>query len=266
MYLDFLKMSFKDIKQYVSLKDEVGQLQTADFLIKDHRKNVSNLGKQILKNKDKKEKEIKRVQGMYGFDKNFGDIIIAGVDEVGRGPLAGPIVGAAVVLDLNALEDDIILGINDSKKLSSKKREELAEIIKEKALSYEIAGLDNKEIDEKGIAWCNNEIFKIACSKLNKKPALVISDGYAVKGLNIRNNFVVKGDAKSASIACASIIAKVYRDNLMHKYAEKYPQYGFEHNVGYGSTEHIEAIKKYGICPIHRMSFLKNIIDRQRET
>lgn len=260
MYLDFLKMSFKDIKEYISLKDEAEQLKLASFLIDDNRKNVSSLGKQILKNEEKKQKEIKRVQGMYDFDKNFGNIIIAGVDEVGRGPLAGPIVGAAVVLDLNALNDDIILGINDSKKLSPKKREELSKVIKEKALSYEIAELDNKEIDEKGIGWCNNEIFRIACSRLNRKPDLVISDGYAVKGLGIRNNFVVKGDAKSASIACASIIAKVYRDDLMHKYAEKYPQYGFEHNVGYGSTEHIESIKKYGVCPIHRMSFLKNIL------
>jgi len=258
--LDFLKMSFKDIKEYVALKNEAEKLEIADFLIKDNRKNVSNLGKQIFKNQEKKEKEIKRVQAMYDFDKNFGNIIIAGVDEVGRGPLAGPIVGAAVVLDLSALNDEIILGINDSKKLSPKKREELSEIIKEKALSYEIASLDNNEIDSKGIGWCNNEIFKIAVSKLNVKPELVISDGYAVKGINIRNNFVIKGDAKSASIACASIIAKVYRDNLMHKYAKEYSQYGFEHNVGYGSTEHIDAIKKYGVCPIHRMSFLKNII------
>lgn len=260
MYLDFLKMNFKDIKQYVSLKDEKEQLEIADSLITDSRKNVSSLGKQILKNKEKKDQEIKRVRGMYNFDKNFGDIIIAGVDEVGRGPLAGPIVGAAVILNLNVVDSELILGINDSKKLSPKKREELSKIIKEKALSYEIAELDNREIDEKGIGWCNNEIFKIACSRLNKKPALVISDGYAVKGLNIRNNFVVKGDAKSASIACASIIAKVYRDELMHKYADKYPQYGFESNVGYGSTGHIEAIKKNGVCPIHRMSFLKNII------
>lgn len=261
MHLDFLKMSFKDIKEYISLKDEAEQLKLASFFINDNRKNVSSLGKQILKNEDKRQKEIKRVQGMYDFDKNFGNIIIAGVDEVGRGPLAGPIVGAAVVLDLSELNDDIILGINDSKKLAPKKREELSKVIKEKALSYEIAALDNKEIDEKGIGWCNNEIFKIACSKLNRKPDLVISDGYAVKGLGIRNNFVVKGDAKSASIACASIIAKVYRDDLMHKYAEKYPQYGFEHNVGYGSKDHIETIKKYGVCSIHRMSFLKNILN-----
>lgn len=260
IYLDFLKMSFKDIKEYVASKNETQQLEIANFLIKDNRKNVSSLGNQIFKNQEKKEKEIRRVQAMYDFDKNFGNVIIAGVDEVGRGPLAGPIVGAAVVLDLSALSDEIILGINDSKKLSSKRREELAEIIKEKALSYEIASLDNNEIDNKGIGWCNNEIFKIAASKLNVKPELVISDGYAVKGLNIRNNFVIKGDTKSASIACASIVAKVYRDNLMHKYAEEYPQYGFEHNVGYGSTEHIDAIKKYGVCPIHRMSFLKNII------
>lgn len=255
-------MSFKEIKNTLDdMEEEERRLSAAHSILDDSRKNVQSLGKKIINSYNKKQKEIARVRKLYEFDKRFGNIMIAGVDEVGRGPLAGPIVGAAVILDLNAINDtDLILGVNDSKKVSAKKREKLSKIIKEKALAYEIALLDNNEIDKRGISWCNNEIFRIACSKLKVKPELVISDGYSVKGLNIRNNYIIKGDAQSASIACASIIAKVYRDALMHKLSKLYPQYGFQSNVGYGSREHIDAIKKYGVCPIHRMSFLKNII------
>lgn len=165
---------------------------------------------------------------MYDFDKSFGNYnVIAGVDEVGRGPLAGPIVSCAVILDLNVLDDALILELNDSKKLSEKKREELSIVIKEKALAYKVAYRTSKEIDDKGIGVCNNEIFLEACNSLKIKPELVLSDGYAVKGLEIDNKAVIKGDTKSASIAAASIVAKVYRDNLMKEYAEKYPCYGF---------------------------------------
>ena len=120
---------------------------------------------------------------------------MAGVDEVGRGPLAGPIVSAAVMLDLTANSRDIILGIKDSKKLSLKQREELSEIIKAKALCFSIAALDNEEIDNKGIAWCNNEIFKLASKSLKLTPQLVLSDGYSIKNFNIRNEFAIKGDS-----------------------------------------------------------------------
>lgn len=258
--MEFTKMSLKEIKSFLDSKDEKEQLELSKILIEDQRKNVNVLGQKIANRHKKREEEIRRVRALYDFDRSFGNIVIAGVDEVGRGPLAGPIVGAAVILNLSCADDELILGINDSKKLSSKKREELAAKIKETALSYEIGVLDNKQIDEKGISWCNNEIFKIACAKLKVKPDLVISDGYAVKGLPFRNNFIIKGDAKSASIACASIIAKVYRDNLMQEYAKEYTKYGFESNVGYGSKDHITAIKENGICAIHRVSFLKNIL------
>jgi ribonuclease HII len=180
---------------------------------------------------------------------------------VGRGPLAGPIVAASVILNLNYLHDrDLILGIKDSKKLSAKAREHLSDIIKSCAVSYSISELDNGSIDNYGISWCNNEVFKIAVSNLKVNPSLILSDGYAIKNISIRNEFVIKGDEKSASIACASIIAKVYRDNLMKQYAEVYPQYGFGENAGYGTEYHIEALKKYGPCKIHRMCFLKNIL------
>ena len=202
-----------------------------------------------------------RVREMYNFDKSFGDFqVVAGVDEVGRGPLAGPIVSCAVVLDLNVLDDELILWINDSKKINEKKREELAEIIKEKAVAYYIASRDSKEIDTRGIGVCNNEVFLEACNSLKIKPDLVLSDGYTVKGIQIPNKAVIKGDTKSACIAAASIVAKVYRDSLMKEYSKKYPHYAFEENAGYGTSKHIAGLKEYGPTEIHRMSFLNNIL------
>ena len=264
---DISKLSFKVIKEEISKIDFKELYNSSDYekivsiLTADTRKNVSSLGAKIIKDKEKFDSEKKRIRAMYDFDKSFGNYnVIAGVDEVGRGPLAGPIVSCAVILDLNVLDDALILELNDSKKLSEKKREELSIIIKEKALAYKIAYRTSKEIDDKGIGVCNNEIFLEACNSLKIKPELVLSDGYAVKGLEIDNKAVIKGDTKSASIAAASIVAKVYRDNLMKEYAEKYPCYGFECNVGYGSSKHIEAIKEYGPCEIHRRSFLNNIL------
>jgi len=228
----------------------------------DKRKNVQALGDKLNKFKLDTIKEIERVKGMYAFDNSFGSFtFIAGVDEVGRGPLAGPIVSASVVLDYGC-EDvyKLILGIKDSKKLTPKMREKLSEEIKEKAVSYSIALLDNNEIDTKGIGFCNNEVFKLACSGLKVTPDLVLSDGYPIKDFNIENEFIIKGDEKSAAIACASIIAKVYRDKLMEDYAKQYPAYGFDRNAGYGTGDHINAIKEQGPCAIHRRSFIKNFI------
>lgn len=247
------KIDFKKCENEI-IYSLINTLQSAE------RKNVKSLGDKLKRDYDKFLNEIERVKGLYVFDKQFGEKIVAGVDEVGRGPLAGPIVSAAVILDLNDEDiNNLILYINDSKAVNEKKREELAEIIKEKALSYSISSCTNEEIDEKGIAFCNNKIFKDAVSGLDIKPNLVLSDGYSIKDFSLKNEFVIKGDAKSASIACASIIAKVYRDNLMKEYAEKYPYYDFEHNAGYGTKKHIEGIKQYGSCEIHRKSFLKNI-------
>lgn len=206
--------------------------------------------------------EVARVSGLYEFDGSYGDYrFIAGVDEVGRGPLAGPIVAAAVILDRESLKNrDIILGINDSKKLSPHLREELSGIIKSRALCFNIHEYSNDVIDERGISWCNNEALRNAAEKLSVKPQLIISDGYPIRGTSFHNEFAIKGDSKSASIACASILAKVYRDGLMKEYDSAYPGYGFASNSGYGSSEHIEAIKKYGATEIHRKSFLTNIL------
>lgn len=269
LFQDSSKLNFKNIKDYVDiLKDQYFDIEKEKFfkiiklLADDSRKNVRNLSISLNKFIVKTEEEINRVKGMYEFDKKFSKcLFIAGTDEVGRGPLAGPIVAAAVILNLNYKDDkDLILGIKDSKKLSPTSREKLDKIIKSKALDFNIALVNNMKIDESGISWCNNEVLKKSVNGLKIQPDLVLSDGYAVKNLNLDNEFVIKGDAKSASIACASIIAKVYRDNLMKEYSKKYPNYGFENNAGYGTQEHIESIKKYGVCKIHRMCFLKNII------
>lgn len=268
MDLNLIEMKANEIKQYVSknLKEyskEFNYNVLIERLEADERKSVKKLSQNVYSFLENREKELNRVKNMYQFDAQFGNYIaIAGVDEVGRGPLAGPIVAAAVILDLKyENQESIILNINDSKKLSENIRNELDLIIKSRALSYSIAEISSCEIDEKGIAWCNNEVLKRAVNGLEKKPSLALSDGYAIKNCPIENKFVIKGDAKSASIACASIIAKVYRDNKMKEYSKIYPQYGFEKNVGYGTKEHIEAIKKYGYTDIHRKSFLNNILN-----
>jgi ribonuclease HII len=272
LFKEVNKLNIKVIKSYTDyLRKNYFNIEKEKFngviecLNKDSRKNVQILVQGLSRFLVKQEEELIRVSSMYNFDKNFGNYIyVAGVDEVGRGPLAGPIAAASVVLNLKCKDcKDLLFGIKDSKKLSASNREKLSKIIKTKAVSYNIAVINNTEIDERGIAWCNNEVLRRAASGLKVMPDLVLSDGYAVKNLNIENEFIIKGDAKSASIACASIIAKVYRDNLMKEYAKMYPGYGFEKNSGYGTEEHIAAIKKYGVCKIHRRSFLKNILSNQ---
>lgn len=259
--MDINKMSFLKIKEYVNNSSEESYRDIIELLKNDNRKNVQNLSKRLSIYLANRGKELERVRKLYEFDKNL-EIKgrLAGVDEVGRGPLAGPIVAASVILDLDVDDKDLILEINDSKKLTAHKREELSKIIIEKAKCYNIELIDKTEIDKYGIGVCNQKVLRLAAQNLEMKPDFVLSDGYAIKDVGIKNTFAIKGDSKSASIACASIIAKVYRDDLMKKYAEEYPEYHFESNSGYGSKEHIEAIKKYGPCPIHRISFLGNIL------
>ena len=267
LQLDITSLSYKDVKLYIDNIDIFEErkneniFKLIDKLSSDKRKNVKALAEKMKKEISKIEEEVKRIKKMYNFDKGFGNYkYVAGVDEVGRGPLAGPIVACAVILDLNAIDEDLILYLNDSKKLSEKKRYELEAIIKEKALAYYIAEKSNNDIDNLGIAYCNNQIFIEACTSMDIKPDLILSDGYLIKGINIENKSVIKGDAKSASIAAASILAKVYRDKLMKEYSKEYPYYSFEENVGYGTTKHIKGLKEKGPCKIHRMSFLKNIL------
>lgn len=185
---------------------------------------------------------------------------IAGIDEVGRGPLAGPVVTACVIMPYS--QGSIINGVFDSKKVSKKNREKLYDEILTNAIAYTIAVEDVKSIDEINILNATIKAMKRSYSELEIKPDLLLID--AVK-LNIAENekSIIKGDATSYAIASASIVAKVYRDRLMEKYSKSYPEYDFENNVGYGTKRHIEAIKIYGVTPIHRLSFLKNIIGEE---
>lgn len=181
--------------------------------------------------------------------------MICGVDEAGRGPLAGPVCAAAVILPPN-LE---IPGLNDSKKLSDKRRRELFPLIKEQAVAYAIAFADHKEIDEMNILQATYLAMDRAISQLTVKPDLALIDGNRAKDFGLPVETVVHGDSLSASIAAASILAKVTRDDLMLQMAQEYPQYGFEIHKGYGTRAHYEALAQFGPCPIHRMTFLKKL-------
>ena len=182
-----------------------------------------------------------------------GKKYIAGVDEVGRGPLAGPVVCASVIMPL----DDIIEGVDDSKKISEKKRQTLYEIIKSKAIAYSICEVSQTEIDQINILNAVKKCMTDAVNGLNVKPDITLVDGVDTN-LPINAEYIVKGDSKSYTIGCASILAKVYRDNLMTEYAKEYPDYGFEKHKGYGTKVHIEKIKEIGPCKLHRKTFIKN--------
>lgn len=181
---------------------------------------------------------------------------ICGVDEAGRGPLAGPVCAAAVILPPNTIID----GVNDSKKLTEKKREALFDVIKETAVSYCIAYASVEEIESINILKATMLAMKRAVEGLDVKADYAMIDGNKMPPLDIDGETIVKGDAKSMSIACASILAKVSRDRLLYEYAKEYPQYQFDRHKGYGTAAHREAIIKYGPCPYHRMSFLTKIL------
>lgn len=185
-----------------------------------------------------------------------GFSLIAGVDEVGRGPLAGPVVCAAVIMPLGL--DELIVGVDDSKKLSAKKREELAEEIKKRAVCYSIIEIDEKTIDEINILQATRLGMKRAVEELATTPNIVLTDGNMTIDIEHKQKSIIKGDALSYTIGCASILAKVYRDNLMDEFAKEYPYYAFEQNKGYGTKAHIDGIKEFGLCPIHRRTFTKN--------
>ncbi|MCI7085694.1 MAG: ribonuclease HII [bacterium] len=189
---------------------------------------------------------------------SLGYTNICGVDEAGRGPLAGPVCAAAVILPRNHIIEDV----NDSKKLSEKKREILFDVIKNQALSYSIAFATVEEIENLNILEATMLAMKRAVKGLNITPDFVMVDGNKCPEIDIKCESIVKGDANSMSIAAASILAKVSRDRLCYEYAKQYPQYSFDKHKGYGTKLHIEMIRKYGPCPIHRKSFLKKILSK----
>ena len=210
-----------------------------------------------IKRQAKLAKEIERTEALKKYEREYADYeYICGIDEVGRGPLAGPVVAGAVILP----KDCDILYINDSKKLSAKKREELYDIILEKAVAVGLGFVSNERIDEVNILNATYEAMREAINNLKVKPDILLNDAVTIPEVDIRQVPIIKGDAKSISIGAASIVAKVTRDRLMVKYDEVYPEYAFASNKGYGTAEHIEALKKYGPSPIHRASFIKNFV------
>jgi len=207
-----------------------------------------------------KEKEVERLNKLKEIENDLytkGMEHIAGIDEAGRGPLAGPVVIASVIMP----KDSFIEGVNDSKKVSEKKREKLYEQIIEEAVSYSVAIIDEKKIDEVNILNATKLGLTECIENLKTKPSIILVDALEhidTKGIPYMS--IVKGDAKSYSIAAASIIAKVTRDRIMRQWDEIYPVYGFEKHKGYGTANHISAIREYGLCPIHRRSFTKNFV------
>lgn len=210
-----------------------------------------------LKRLEKLEAEKKRIEELKKYEKEYAEYeYICGIDEVGRGPLAGPVVAGAVILP----KDCDILYINDSKKLSEKKREELYDEIMEKAVAVGIGYASCERIDEINILQATYEAMREAISNLKVKPDILLNDAVTIPGVDIKQVPIIKGDAKSISIGAASIIAKVTRDRLMVEYDEVFPEYKFASNKGYGSAAHIAALKEIGPCPIHRSTFIKNFV------
>lgn len=209
------------------------------------------------KQQEKLEKEMERIKGMSVYETEYSDCTyICGIDEVGRGPLAGPVVAGAVILP----KDEPILYLNDSKKLSEKKREQLYDEIMEKAVAVGIGMVSPARIDEINILQATYEAMREAIFKLAVKPDLLLNDAVTIPEVEIRQIPIIKGDAKSVSIAAASIVAKVTRDRLMAEYDGVIPGYDFAKNKGYGTKAHIEALKSQGASPIHRRTFIKNFV------
>lgn len=210
------------------------------------------------KREEKLAAERERVEALCTFEKEYSYCqYICGIDEAGRGPLAGPVVAGAVVLP----KDCRILYINDSKKLSEKKREELFEVISREAVSIGIGIVSPERIDEINILQATYEAMRQALHKLRIEPDILLNDAVTIPGVQIPQVPIVKGDAKSLTIGAASIMAKVTRDRMMYEYDTLYPQYGFAKHKGYGTKQHTQAILEYGACPIHRKTFLKNILN-----
>lgn len=226
----------------------------------DTRIGVCRLKEHFEKKYNSYIDEIKRLYEISQYENacyDNGMKYVAGIDEVGRGPLAGPVVTAAVILP----KDCLIIGVNDSKKLSHAKREELYDIIMDKAASVSLAMENNEVIDEINILQATYSAMRKSVAGLSVKPDMLLVDAVTIPGIDIPQTPIIKGDAKSISIGAASIIAKVTRDRLMKRMSQDYPQYDFENNMGYGTKKHIEAIKRYGLCKIHRRSFTRGIVN-----
>ena len=245
------------------IKEEILKAQPEDYasLIEkykeDSRSGVQKLVEQLYKKILAHEMELARTEAMKEYEHKYEHLgYICGIDEVGRGPLAGPVVAGAVILP----QDCSILYLNDSKQLSAKKRDELYDVIMENAIAVGIGMASPKRIDEINILQATYEAMREAISKLSVVPQILLNDAVTIPQVTIPQVPIIKGDAKSVSIAAASIVAKVTRDRMMVEYDKVMPEYGFASNKGYGAAAHIEALKKYGPSPIHRASFIKNFV------
>lgn len=223
----------------------------------DERSSVQKLIEKYRKKEKLYLEEVNRTQQMKQYEKKYEHLgYVCGIDEVGRGPLAGPVVACAVILP----KDCQILYLNDSKKLTAKKREELYEVIMREAVAVGVGMRGPARIDEINILQATYEAMREAIGKLSVAPQVLLNDAVTIPGVDIAQVPIIKGDAKSVSIAAASIVAKVTRDRMMVEYDKIMPQYGFASNKGYGAAAHIEALKEYGATPIHRQTFIKNFM------
>ena len=224
---------------------------------KDTRPGVKALVEKAEKRRAAWERELERTESMKAYEKKYSSFsFICGIDEAGRGPLAGPVAAGAVILP----GDCDILYLNDSKQLTEKKREELYDVIMEKALAAATGFVSPRRIDEINILQATCEAMRMAIDALKVKPDLLLNDAVTIPGVSIKQVPIIRGDAQSVSIAAASIIAKVERDRRMKEYDRLYPEYGFASNKGYGTRTHIEAIRKFGPSPSHRRSFIGNFL------
>jgi ribonuclease HII len=248
----------EDIKHYIERLNTKDQYRLIPELLADDRAGVRRIGKTLQGRLKKEAAELERINRMREIEKDLkkkGYRLVAGIDEAGRGPLAGPVVAAAVILP----EDFFLAGVDDSKKLSPQRREALYQSIIEKAAAYGVGMVDSSEIDRINILQATYRAVDIALDDLSQKPDCLLLDAITLPGCSFYQQSVVKGDQKCLSIAAASIIAKVTRDRFMEGLHRRYPMYNFLHNKGYGTREHVEAILKYGPCPYHRRTFIQNI-------
>lgn len=249
--------SISEIKKEFAQADSESLPALFRLYEQDGRAGVAGLIAQYRKKIEKLAAERERLEKMWVYERKYRSYgLVCGIDEAGRGPLAGPVVAGAVILP----EDCEILYLNDSKKLSEKKREELYEEIKEKAVAWAVGMASPARIDEINILQATYEAMAQAAAQLTPAPRVALNDAVRIPQLDMMQAPIIKGDAKSVSIAAASIMAKVTRDRLMKEYDAVMPQYGFASHKGYGSAAHIEAIRKYGPSPIHRRSFIGNFL------
>ena len=250
-------MKIEEIREILKNTEESCLRERLQDFSSDERDGVKKLVLQYGKKADRYEKELIRLEKMRAYEKKYQETeYICGIDEVGRGPLAGPVVTCAVILP----KDCRIPYINDSKKLSEKKREELAQIIKQEAIEVNVTMESPEVIDQINILQATYEAMRMAISNLSVQPDLLLNDAVTIPEIEIMQIPIIKGDAKSVSIAAASILAKVTRDRLMVEYEKVFPGYDFASNKGYGTKAHIEGLKKLGPTPIHRMSFIHKYI------